>query len=174
MVTERYGGEAWQRVAAAAGLDGQPFVSSESYPDDLTYRLVGSACECFGLEANELLRAFGVFWIQNVAVKAYGSLLAATGRSFKDVLLYLPNLHSRIQLVYPHLRPPIFRCDDLAEQSIRLHYESTRAGLSAFVIGLVEGLAQEYNEEVEICHTAHKADGAGHDEYLIRWGAARG
>jgi hypothetical protein len=66
--------------------------------------------------------------------------MATGGRTLREFLLNLPDLHTRVALIFPELRPPEFACSEVTANSLRLHYRSTREGLTPFVVGLVEGL----------------------------------
>lgn len=169
MIVSCHGQDCWQEIAQRAGVSVEAFVATEGYSDESTFALVEHACETLQTNADEFLRQFGYFWLQSILRGAYGELLRSSGRSFWEVLTNLPNLHSRVRLAFPHLQPPSFRCTDIRARSVRLHYASERAGLGAFVEGLIHGLGVEYSESVLIDHVVQKANGAHHDEYLISW-----
>jgi hypothetical protein len=96
--------------------------------------------------------------------------MSLTGKTFVEFLSELDNLHSRVAMVFPKLRPPSFECTDVEETSVRLHYHSTRQGLSPMIFGLVRGLARAFKiEDVNISHDVRREDGADHDEYVITW-----
>ena len=74
-----------------------------------------------------------------------------------------------MSLIFPDLKPPLFRVSDLTERSLHLHYYSHRPGLSPFVVGLVRGLAARFATEVTIESVARREEGADHDEFLVAW-----
>ena len=47
-IVARHGEGVWAGVRAKAGFTDPVFVPLEAYPDDLTFRLVGAACEEIG------------------------------------------------------------------------------------------------------------------------------
>ena len=91
------------------------------------------------------------------------------GLDMRSFLLYLPNFHTRIKLIFPHLIPPNFSCTDVTESSLRLHYRSHRHGLAPFVSGLLDGLGEHYKTSVSIRHEAVCGATSDHDVFFIEW-----
>ena len=171
MVREAHGEETWDRIRRKAGVDIEVFVSNEPYPDDVTYRLVAAASEVLSAPAQDVLRAFGEYWVLDTAVKAYGPLMRVGGRTLKDFLVYLPRFHVHIQVMFPELRPPEFACENVGEQSLDLHYISPRpAGLEPFVEGLVMGLGKMFATPVSIYPLQERANGFDHTIFRVSWG----
>jgi len=173
LVRERFGPEAWERIKHRAGLDIDLFISMDAYPDDVTYRLVGAASEELGVPAAQLLEAFGEYWILYTAEQGYGELLRMGGSSLLEFLQNLHDLHSHVALSFPHLQPPSFWLSDVSEGNARLHYQSSRAGLAPMVVGLWKGLGRRFATPVVVEHACRRDDGAEHDEFLVRFGAAQ-
>ncbi len=163
-----YGDAAWNVVKAKAGVDIDVFISNESYPDDVTYNLIAAAAEVVGAPMRDLLIAFGEHWVLKTGADYYGGLLLAGG-SLKEFLLDLPDFHARVQLFYPKLQPPEFACTDIEEHALRLHYFTHRAGLSDFVVGLLQGLGKLYETPTAVTLVESKAAGADHDVFLVSW-----
>ncbi len=169
LVVEHHGDVVWERIRTRAGIDVEVFISNEPYPDQMTFALVEATATELNTPAPEILEAFGRYWVLKTAQRSYGDMMAAGGRSLPEFLVALPTFHTRVSLVFPNLAPPEFECTDITENSLRLHYRSTRAGLAHFVIGLVHGLAARFHTTAVIEHLEHKANGADHDEFLVRW-----
>jgi hypothetical protein len=166
LVCGRYGQATWEDICARAGLDVPSFVSSEPYPDDMTYRLVAAASEVLGLAPATLLEAFGEHWILYTGRKGYGALLDSAGRTVGEFLHNLPALHTRVGLLFPRLRPPQFACEDEGPTTVRVRYESEREGLAPMVIGLLRGVGDLVGQPVRVTHVVRRED-AGHDEFLV-------
>ncbi len=113
------------------------------------------------------MEAFGEHWVLYTAREGYGELLSMGGRDLPTFLQNLDNLHTRVGLSFPELRPPSFHCSDLAPGSLRLHYYSTRAGLGPMVLGLVKGLGIMLHQELTITMDRSRDDGHDHEEFLI-------
>ena len=129
MVSDQYGKDAWERIVARVPGCPPEFVSMESYTDDVTYGLVGAACEELGVEAGSFLHELGEYWIPYASRAGYAALLERGGRSLPEFLQGLDAMHSRLALSYSKLQPPSFRVFDIGDTSLRLHYYSKRQGL---------------------------------------------
>ena len=172
LVTINFGVDKWEAIKKKAGVTVEAFISNESYPDAMTYGLIGAATEVLGMSADEILFAFGEFWVLHTALKDYGDLLSSAGRNLPEFLDYLPMFHTRVALIFPHLKPPRFECSDRQDDRITMHYFSHRPGLSVFVQGLLSGVAKMYDTPAQITQTKFKDKGADHDEFLVCWGDA--
>jgi Haem-NO-binding len=170
LVCSRFGEDTWETIKRDAGVDIDAFVSMEAYPDDITDNLVRAASEVVGLSAEDVLKAFGEYWVLYTAKEGYGEILKLAGDTLPAFLQNLDNLHTRVGLMFPRLKPPSFWCTDIREDSLRLHYRpglDSRTGLGPFVVGALKGLAIRFKTEIEINQTAHRCQGADHDEFSI-------
>ncbi|HJY83153.1 MAG TPA: heme NO-binding domain-containing protein [Candidatus Binatia bacterium] len=170
LVCSRYGEDAWETIRRNAGVDVDLFVNMEAYPDDITHKLVVAASEVLSISPDELLKSFGEHWVSYTAKAGYSDLLTLAGNNLATCLQNLDNLHTRVGLIFPRLKPPSFWCTDILDDSLVLHYRPglhSRQGLAPFVVGLVNGLASRFKTEVEVEQTAHRSQGAEHDEFLI-------
>ena len=169
LVTEKFGEDVWDSIREAAHVEVEIFSSNEQYADDVTYALVGAASRILDIPVPLLLEEFGKYWVTRTAVESYGSLMGATGSSVKEFLLNLPNLHSHVKMIFPHLKPPVFAVSDVTEQSLLLHYHTFRVGLRTFLIGIVHGLGQLYGTPVTVTSVVEKGAASGHDIFLVEW-----
>lgn len=169
LVVARFGSATWEKIRLAAGIEDEVFLSNESYPDEVTYRLVGAASQVLGLSPNEVLEAFGEHWVLKTAQESYGTMLDMCGRNLPDFLRNLPNFHARVMLHFPKLRPPQFNVTDETPSSLVLHYDSHREGLTFFVIGLIKGLGKKFNTPVTVTQVATRAPGGTRESFRIEW-----
>jgi len=168
LVCSRFGEAAWARIKRRAGLDVEGFISLDAYPDKITYGLVAAASAELNTPAAQLLEAFGEHWVEYTGREGYGGILDAAGSTLPEFLLNLNNLHSRVRLMAPELRPPSFQCTDVTDGSLVLHYRSEREGLAPMVVGLLRGLGSRFRTPVTVTHTrARGRDGADHDQFLV-------
>ena len=167
MVRRQHGDAAWEDVRRASGLEPTMFVSMAPYPDEVTYALAGAACRVLGLPLDRLLTSLGEHWVHYTGEQGYGGLLRMGGRTFREFLLNLENLHSQVAISMPALRPPTFWCTDVTATSARLHYRSVREGLAPMVVGLLQGLGDRFATPVTIEHDRRRTDGADHDEFAL-------
>jgi len=168
LVVSLKGETVWQRVCARAGDSGHGFVALHSYPDNLTYRLVGAVSEELSMPPESVLEAFGEYWILYTAEEGYAELLNSAGRSLREFLASLDEMHSRIESIFPHMMLPWFSIRDIEEDHFHLHYGSNREGLAPFVIGLVKGVAKRFGQQIEVRQIVSRIDGGDEDVFDIR------
>lgn len=168
LVVSMQGEAGWRGVCAHAGMAADGFVSMQGYDDEITYRLVGAVSKRLDLPAEQVLEAFGEYWIRYTADEGYGSMLKAGGNSLREFLGNLNEMHGRVETVFPHMRLPLFRVQDLGDSSYQLFYASEREGLAPMVIGLVKGLAKRFDQAVEIEHVHAKTSVDDEDVFVIR------
>jgi len=169
MVCTGFGEETWQRIKAEAGVEEEVFISTEGYPDAVTYDLVGAASRLLNQPATEILDRFGRHWVLRTAREGYGDLMNSNGTTLAEFLQNLPNFHARVRLIFPNLVPPTFRVTDVTASSLVLHYHSQRSGLQPFVIGLLHGLGEMFATPLAIEQTVRKGEGADHDAFRLSW-----
>jgi Haem-NO-binding len=167
MVCGQYGEEIWEEIKSKAEVEIEAFISMDAYPDDITYRLIDAASVVMKIPATDILEAFGRYWILFTATEGYGSLMEMAGDNLPEFLQNLDNLHARVGLSFPNLQPPSFLCSDLEAESLKLHYYSERPGLTPMVVGMLKGLGEKFNTDVDIQLTHSKAQGNDHEEVSI-------
>lgn len=171
LVVSLRGEPGWQRIRERAGCPDEEFLSMQTYPDELTYRLVGAASEELGLPASQVLHAFGEHWILYTAQKGYSDLLDGFGHSTREFLSRLNDMHGRVETVFSEMSMPYFELQDHPSgepERFVLLYQSQRPGLSAFVVGLLHGLAKRFGETIEVSQTDDRSQGAAADRFEIR------
>jgi len=162
-----YGDAAWDTIRAQPGGGPDMFVSMDSYPDDITYGLVGATAQVLGMDAATVLEGFGEHWVLYTAQAGYGELLAMFGTDLRSFLANLDNLHSHVGMSFPALRPPSFEVEERAgEPGLLLHYRSERAGLAPMVLGLLRGLGKRFAQDIRIEQVAQRGPD-DHDIFRI-------
>jgi hypothetical protein len=141
----------------------------QSYPDALTYELVGCASAELGVPQDEFLRVLGKYWVSFTQAQGYGHLFEVAGPSLREFLFSLNELHVRVGRSFLNLRPPSFRFESTEGNSaLRMHYLSERKGLCPFVVGLLEGLSQRFETELAVEEIACQRRGADHCEFNLK------
>ena len=168
-VTQRLGAETWKTVREKAGVQDPEFLPLQQYPDELTFAMVGAACEATGRDAATLVEEIGVFWVTFTAQRGYGPLLDQLGATFPEALAALDAMHVRVALMMPNLKPPSFRVRDVKARSLTLDYISHRAGLAPMVIGLVKGLGHKYGLEPNVRLARAREAGGTTDVFEVSW-----
>ena len=149
LVLDAFGEDAWARIHSNAEAPAD-FVAFEQYDDAVTYNLVGAAVEELQMSAEDVLKAFGNYWVAEIAMIAYADIMNQTGTSFVAFLKNLDHMHSRIQVTFPGYSPPSFRVKETGPGEVLLDYYSKREGLLPFVEGLLAGLATHFQQEITI------------------------
>lgn len=149
LLRKEHGDEVWSQIKRRAGVTVSHFGRMEIYDDEVTYGLVGAASEVLGVSADLLLEAFGRHWVLYVAEEGYGSMLSAAGDDLRSFLEQLDSMHARVNLGHPEMRSPSFELEMEGEVMV-LHYRSTREGLGAMVLGLLDGMARRFGETIEV------------------------
>ena len=168
-VIKGHGEETWNLIKDKAGVSEAAFVSMQTYPDKITYDLVGAASEHFGIDANDILQAFGLHWIKFTMEEGYGHLITLAGGNFPDFLRNLNNMHTHIAQSYDKLRPPSFLCEDIDESTFRLTYTSEREGLAMFVKGLLLGLGEKFEVDLDIDYKGQVEGSEQSHEFIVKY-----
>ena len=121
------------------------------------------------LEPEQVLQAFGEYWVDYVADENYGHLMQTVGQSFPEFLANLDQMHARVKLTFPNLQPPSFLVTDQTENSLRLHYYSTRQGLGPLIVGLLHGLGRRFDTSVKV-ESGREGEGSeAHDVFAVEF-----
>lgn len=166
-VAVQYGKDSVAKVLDNALVTEEHFVVMQAYDDEVTLRLIGAACEVLQVDPDELMVAFGRFWVLDTAVKHYGPVLSFAGRTLDKFLANLDLMHEQVAATFTNLRQPSFEVLPSDGPNISLIYKSERDGLTEFVRGLLLGLGEYFQQEVCISILARKSEGAPHDIFLI-------
>jgi Haem-NO-binding len=146
--------------AAAAILDGEPaYLLSESYPDERLVELLGRAAQATGRGEAELLRDFGAFTAEQTFARLYPAQFAHAGGTRAFLLGVETYIHELVRATMPTARPPELTVREAGPEGVAIEYASPRR-LCHLLIGLTEGTAGHYGEEVELVETAcmHRGD----------------
>ena len=167
MVTTGHGEAMWEKIRAQAGVD-DVFISMDQYPEEVTDKLVIAASAILGASASDILKDFGHYWI-GFAHRHYDYLFDMSGNTFLEFVKNLNNLHSRVGQWMPDLNPPSFTVTDETGDTFHLHYYSSRSGFMPMIQGLLAGLGERFNTEVEVKHLRGAEQGLDHEEFFVRY-----
>lgn len=169
LIITNFGEQKWNQIRSKSGVEEDYFISSQSYNDDVTYKLAIATAEEMNITLDEVLITFGEWWVLKTTQEKYKGLMQSGGASLKEFLINLPLFHNRVMLIYPNLTPPEFKVSDISEKSLNLHYYSKREGLQAFVRGLIQGLGIFFDTPVLIKLLKSRNDGDTHEIFNISW-----
>jgi hypothetical protein len=167
LVVDNFGEDNWKAIKQKAGVTEDAFLSNEIYDDSITFNLAVSASEVLNIPLADVLKTFGKYWIIKVGNEKYGPLMKSGGDNFIDFIVNLPNFHSRVMLIYSDIKPPEFIVEKVTDKQLKLHYYSTRQGLTDFMFGLIQGLGELYQTPINIKLIADRRNGDEHDIFEI-------
>lgn len=167
LICTRFGEKTWEAIKTEAGVDEDVFISMDPYPDEVTYQLVTAASRVLELSAETLLMTFGEYWTLYTAKEGYGELLKMSGSTLPEFLQNLDTMHARVGLLYPELRPPSFRCTEISDDGMLLHYHSERVGMAPLVLGLLRGLSKMFDTELTVTHVQRCPEQGDHDIFRL-------
>lgn len=169
LVVSQFGQSQWDEILLKSEVDESHFMRMKAGDDAATYALVGAASEVLGLTPSDILQAFGEYWTKFTAQEGYGELMDSAGSTLPEFLQNLDQLHVRVGMMYPELKPPEFSCEDVTDDSLVLHYRSDRPGLDDLVIGLIRGLGSRFEVDVQVRQLQRKEDGLDSSAFHVSW-----
>lgn len=146
-VEERMPDGAWDRVVERSDVEPKLYLPVAHYPDEEFTSMVGAIADLSGHDAGTVRRDFGRFLAPELL-----STFSAHVRdewSVLDVLEHLDEVYDEIRAQDEENDPPEVSCDRVVSDMAVLTYESPRH-LCEVGMGIIEGLANEYGEEVSI------------------------
>ena len=169
LLSEEHGREKWEQIKSEAGVEEEIFLGNESYPDEMTYKLVGAAAQVTQVPASDILFKLGKYWVLHIASVHYSHFMNSGGNDLLTFLHNLPNFHNRIILVFPQLKPPEFKIGKTGENFVHLHHYSHRPGLTAFVEGLLMGLSEYFRCKIQVSLLTQETGELYHNEFLVEF-----
>jgi Haem-NO-binding len=145
MVLEHKGLDFWTSIERSAAAEPAHFISSVTYDDSITMRILDEAATALGVELNTLLEDFGKYWILFAEHGSFGSILRFTGQDIETFVSNLDRMHRTIQDVMQQSRMPSFTIIRKERGNLLVAYTSERKGLEPFVIGLFLGLFMRFD-----------------------------
>lgn len=164
------------------------FLRYKYYPDSDTVELVVAASDVLGISVDEVLYAFGEYFIDYVQDNGYSNVLECLGSNLRDWLANLNSLHDHLQASYPKgFVAPIFWSEDddddddinkaskeaggNANGAILVHYFSHRGSLLVpLVVGCIKKLAKVYFDidiEMEQLQLQNEGEGVKHTSWRV-------
>jgi len=149
-IVSKYGHDRWRRVTHRAGWDGGGFTGERIFEDTITMQLAQAASEELSIPLPALLDAVGEYWMRFTVAEGFEDMIAMLGDTFEEFLANLGDMHVRIALAFPGLRPPSLTLESSSEDSWTLRYCSHRHGFAPMVVGILRVLAERFHLTVEV------------------------
>lgn len=157
VVVAAHGDATWDALLDAAACDGV-YTSLGSYPDDQMSRLVAAASDALGIPQADVVRWFGREAIPRFAVR-YPAFFTAHASTRSFVMSLNTIIHPEVRKIYTGAQCPEFDFQNAEDGALLLGYHSPRK-LCALAHGFIEGVADQYHEQVEVEHLdcMHRGD----------------
>ena len=143
-VTINYGHEMWDETYKELELSDNQFLSLENIPDHVTFQLLSKVCDKSGRSMDEMAEQIGNYFLSFAADEGFDDLFELAGDNLPELLQNLNELHFRVKAFMPHLNPPRFEVSEQTDHSLKLHYFSSRDGLTYFLLGALKGLTKKF------------------------------
>eukprot|EP00559_Dactyliosolen_fragilissimus_P009842 CAMPEP_0184855690 /NCGR_PEP_ID=MMETSP0580-20130426/842_1 /TAXON_ID=1118495 /ORGANISM="Dactyliosolen fragilissimus" /LENGTH=695 /DNA_ID=CAMNT_0027350255 /DNA_START=61 /DNA_END=2148 /DNA_ORIENTATION=- len=174
LVTEKFGVDKWHEIKKKGGCevaDGA-FIRHQYYTDASTVSLVVAASEVLGLTVDQVLEAFGQYFMEFTRKNGYENLLSCQGSNLRLWLSNLNALHDHLQSSLPQgFVAPVFWVEDdqTFKDCILLHYFSERGSLLVpIVVGIVKEIAS-FHFQLEIKMERLQLQGEKEDVKFTTW-----
>jgi len=150
LITEKFGQQTWQECLKGVDLDeDHVFMMNEDVDEALTMKLITqvipSVCH---LSVQQVLDAFGHFWINDYTAKVYAPYFEGS-HSSKDLITKLDFIHSTVTQNIPNSRPPRLSFEWVNVNTLSITYKSDR-GLIDLFISIAKGVGAYYKEDLQI------------------------
>ena len=162
----KYGDKSWDMIRVRAKIKNRIFVTHERYPDQLMLDIATAASSVVANEtcqtADDFIQFFGVCFVKFFSNYGYDRIIRLSGRSFRDFLDGIDNLHEHMRFAYPKLQSPTFYCSEETSTGLLLHYKSKRVGFLRYVMGQVIEVAKSfYGISLEMWDLSHQLNDVG-------------
>lgn len=136
-------------------------LASRVYDDAVLLQGVSATSRATGVHANELLRQYGRYFMNNSLTDHLCAYLLSQAQTAQDLLLAMRSAHSQMRHTSPGMAPPIFGYATYSESPSRLliKYDSHRQ-LCPVLYGCIEGAAERFHEAVQIQERSCMQNGA--------------
>jgi predicted Ser/Thr protein kinase len=147
-VDTNHGPEAWDAILKQAGYEGLVLSPIGTYPDEAVFALLGAGCELLKVELDDLLRVLGRFAGPELIGFA-SNMLHPEWKTFELLANVESLIHRTIRMQNPTAQPANIQAFRLSEDEAQVVY-SSRRGLCTLAHGIIEGIADFYQEDISI------------------------
>jgi len=147
-VESNYGEKTWLDLLEQAGCPGMQFSPVQIYPDEYIGGIVGAACKALKVEPAPLLRELGKFAAAEL-INFANHLLHPSWKTFEVLTNVETLIHTTIKFQNSKAQPANIQAFRVGENEIEVVYTSRR-GLCALAHGIIEGIADYYEEAMTV------------------------
>jgi hypothetical protein len=165
-VETKKGRGAWSDLLKHAQLQDRIYSSTVEYPDAEMEALLSVAATMFSRPASVVLEDFGVF-IAPALMSIYGHLIPDGWKTLDVIAKADGTIHSVVREQNLGAKPPVLHTIRRSADEVVLIYGSPRK-MCAFAIGIAMGVANHYDERIEVTQTKCMHHGSPHCEIVFR------
>ncbi|CAF3508240.1 unnamed protein product [Rotaria sordida] len=146
-ILRSYGAIMWKRIVKEVNLPFETFEFYSRYDDNLLIKI----CDCMIEILNDgtrdtYLEFFGTNFIHYFYRCGFDKILRVAGRTLRDFLFVIDELHDSNRYIFPQMKHPLFHVTEENEKGATLIY-NMRHGLTHFAIGGLKAVASViYNQ----------------------------
>lgn len=166
MITEQMGMQQWNALLDATRPPSQGiYTRGEQYDDSELSNMLLVLCDKTGLPIEQLLENFGLYLFDKLYVNSPADLSSVSNLS--DFLLAIDSvIHVEVKRLHPDAYLPKFEYEKSADNTLIMYYSSKRK-LCYVSIGLIQGAAKQFKQQVEIAHLECMHHGAERCKFKI-------
>ncbi|MEH6521657.1 heme NO-binding domain-containing protein [Sulfitobacter sp.] len=157
---DRYGRDAWLKVAAQVELSPPDFEAMLSYDDAIAPAVLDAMARVLRRPRDEVMEDIGSYLVSHPNTEAVRRLLRFGGMNFEDFLHSLDDLPDRARMAVSDLHLPAIELHGHADGRYSLICDSPIAGFGYLMMGILRVMADDYGSlallELESCETGRE------------------
>jgi hypothetical protein len=157
---DRYGRDAWLKVAAQVELSPPDFEAMLSYDDAIAPAVLDAMARVLRRPRDEVMEDIGSYLVSHPNTEAVRRLLRFGGMNFEDFLHSLDDLPDRARMAVSDLHLPAIELHGHADGRYSLICDSPIAGFGYLMMGILRVMADDYGSlallEFESCETGRE------------------
>ena len=120
------------------------FSFHQLYSDKLLVRIAMATSRLTKMPTDEVIERFGQSFVQFCRKNGYDSILRAMGRTLRDFIVSLDNVHEYFRSAFPKMKPPSFALVEEQPDGMVICYRSQRGGFDNYVVGQLKEVAMSF------------------------------
>ena len=86
LIKARFSEEKWNAILLRSGVGIDFFIGSESYDDDITFKIATAVSEEMNMSIDQVLIEFGKWWVLVTGLEKYNGLMKAGGKTLHEFI----------------------------------------------------------------------------------------
>ncbi|MEY4565388.1 MAG: hypothetical protein RLY14_358 [Planctomycetota bacterium] len=160
------GAQKWRAALEEAGLEGSSFSAGSVYDDSQALGLVVLAAQTLGAPVDEVVESFGRF-LATELIRLYQRVIKPEWKTLEIIENTETFIHSAVRAGNPGAAPPVLDAIRISDNELHLLYSSDRK-LCRLAIGIIKGLADHFQEIIEIYQDSCMNEGAAFCSFRLR------